>query len=714
MRRLLVFLLTAGMLASGAAAVEAKPGRKSPRLHAFRSCTNLLGYAQRNGLRVIRQTPLLRPPPAPMPLPQTGGGDGGSGGGEGGGTVPPPQPAPVAAPAPARGEDTSQTNVQEAGVDEPDWVKAAGTTLYVARDGKLRAFDAGGDKVRELDALAVPGFAHELLVRGDRALVISTLGYGPAEPVAAFPSQVPGVPPSRWLGRTRLLEVDVSDPARMRVLRELDVEGSYLSARLTGATARVIVRTEPRGLEMPETDATAAPEQQRAGWKRAVRRTRTRAWLPSAVLRDRRKGTARRRALVRCRQVRRTQAFSGLGTLTVLTIDMKRGLPAVDSDALMIDGDTVYASQDRLYVASQRWLPSDADRAEILDQSATGLHAFSTEQAGETSYLGSGEVPGYLLNQWSLSEHEGTLRAATTSMPPWNSGARSESAVRTLKERDGRLVQVGAAGGLGKGERIYAVRFMGDTGFVVTFRQVDPLYTLDLSDPQKPRVVGELKVPGYSAYLHPVADGLLLGVGQNATEEGRRTGVQLSLFDVTDLAKPVRLDQETVGPNSSTGVEEDHKAFLWWAPERLAVIPAVQYAQDYSRTAFAGSLAYRVDRAGGIAPVAQIGHPAQVGLQRLRVRPLGRGGRPAGARLAGGRALDVPQRARARPVHGVRGLTASFDPGAALEPPCPASCESSHSRWPARAPRSRSPRPRRWRSSAAATQARASSPRSPR
>src|SRR5687768_14343572 len=272
MRRLLVLLLTAGMLASGAAAVEAKPGRKSPRLHAFRSCTNLLGYAQRNGLRVIRQTPLLRPPPAPMPAPPTGG-DGGSGGGEGGGTVPPP--APIAAPAPARGEDTSQTNVQEAGVDEPDWVKAVGTTLYVARDGKLRAFDAGGDKVRELGAVAVPGFAHELLVRGDRALVISTLGYGPAEPVA-FAAQVPGVPPSRWLGRTRLLEVDVSDPARMRVLRELDVEGSYLSARLTGATARVIVRTEPRGLEMPETDATAAPEQQRAGWKRAVRRTRTR------------------------------------------------------------------------------------------------------------------------------------------------------------------------------------------------------------------------------------------------------------------------------------------------------------------------------------------------------------------------------------------------------------------------------------------------------
>jgi hypothetical protein len=288
---------------------------------------------------------------------------------------------------------------------------------------------------------------------------------------------------------------------------------------------------------------------------------------------------------------------------------LRRGLPAVDADALMSDGDTVYASEDRLYVASQRWLPPDAQRAEILDRSATGLHAFSTEKAGETTYMGSGEVPGYLLNQWSLSEHEGTLRAATTSMPPWNSGAASSSAVRTLQERDGRLVQVGEAGGLGKGERIYAVRFMGDTGFVVTFRQVDPLYTLDLSDPAKPRVMGELKVPGYSAYLHPVGDGLLLGVGQDATEDGRRTGVQLSLFDVSDLANPVRLDQFGLGPDSYTPVEYDHHAFLWWEPENLAMLPVLRSEHVTVGGPFGGSLALSVDRTG-IDPLARIDHPA--------------------------------------------------------------------------------------------------------
>jgi hypothetical protein len=340
-----------------------------------------------------------------------------------------------------------------------------------------------------------------------------------------------------------------------------------------------------------------------------VRRSRAVSWLPSSVVTNRRTGRRHRRALVRCRQVRRMKAFTGLGTLTVLTLDMSGArpmLPAVDADALMTSGDTVYASEDRLYVASERWLGSDPSRAEVLDEAATGLHAFDTTRPGETAYAGSGEVPGYLLNQWSLSEHEGVLRAATTSMPPWQSRARSESAVRTLEERDGRLVEVGRAGGLGRGERIYAVRFMGPIGFVVTFRQVDPLYTLDLSDPRAPKVVGELKVPGYSAYLHPLGDGLLLGIGQDATEEGRTTGVQLSLFDVSDLRNPVRLAHRGLGASTYSEVEDDHHAFLWWGPDKLAVIPVHRYGDGPD---FAGALAFRVDRAGGVQEAARFTHP---------------------------------------------------------------------------------------------------------
>jgi len=148
------------------------------------------------------------------------------------------------------------------------------------------------------------------------------------------------------------------------------------------------------------------------------------------------------------------------------------------------------------------------------------------------------------------------------------------------------------------------VRFMGDAGYVVTFRQTDPLYTLDLTDPDDPAVRGELKIPGYSAYLHPIGDGLLLGVGQDADEEtGRTSGLQISLFDVADLAHPARLQQLKLGERfTSSAVEWNHHAFLWWPATKLAMLP-VETAD------FTGAAGFTVERAGGIAELGRISHP---------------------------------------------------------------------------------------------------------
>ena len=130
---------------------------------------------------------------------------------------------------------------------------------------------------------------------------------------------------------------------------------------------------------------------------------------------------------------------------------------------------------------------------------------------------------------------------------------------------------IGSVGGLGKTEQIRAVRFLGDTGYVVTFRQTDPLYVIDLTDPANPVLDGELKIPGYSAYLHPVGDGLLLGVGQDATDSGQTLGTQLSLFDVSDPTNPQQIDTLAIGGSSE--VEWDHKAFLYWPEDGTIVLP---------------------------------------------------------------------------------------------------------------------------------------------
>jgi uncharacterized secreted protein with C-terminal beta-propeller domain len=267
----------------------------------------------------------------------------------------------------------------------------------------------------------------------------------------------------------------------------------------------------------------------------------------------------------------------------------------------------VYASDRSLYVATQGWTPMPATPgAEPPGRSFTTIHRFATDAPDSTAYRASGQVPGYLLNQFSLSEHGGVLRTATTDEPAWwtgGTGTESQSHVTVLDERDGALRKVGQVGGLGRGERIFAVRFIGPAGYVVTFRQIDPLYVVDLERPSQPVVRGELKIRGYSAYLHPLGGGLLLGVGQDATDAGAQLGTQLSLFDVSDPSSPRRLHQAAV-TGASSQAEFDHHAFLWWAPRDLAVVPL----NVFDGRPFQGAAGFRVQRAAGIAETGRASH----------------------------------------------------------------------------------------------------------
>ena len=536
MRRTTVLLAALALLVAAAPADAAGKRAKSPRLKAFTSCADLISYARRHS-----PPPVRRPLPPRLPLPITvGDGEDDSSGGAGG--------------APG----SSTTNVQEAGVDEPDVVKNDGKTVFALVDGRLHTVEAATS--RKLDSVAIPGDPGEFLIQGRRALTITSGGKG-----------------------TILTEVDIADPAAMRVLRTLNIDGSAVSARLHGRTVRVVVSSAPRALAAPIGVAARKPL-----------RARRAGWVPNATLRNRRTGRRRTRALVACDDVRRTPRFTGPGMLTVLTVDLERGLPAVDADSVMTNADTVYASPTSVYVAtSGGWFRGD-----------TSIHRFDVVGPQRTDYRASGQVPGELLNQFSLSEYGGVLRAATTE----GVSSSAQSHVTSLQRHGGRLEKIGQVSGLGRGERIYAVRFIGDRGYVVTFRQVDPLYTLDLADPTKPRVTGELKILGYSAYLHPVGDHELLGVGQDADAQGRREGTQLSLFDVADPANPRLLHKVKLGLETTSEAEYDHHAFLWWEPLRLAVVPV----SDFESGRPAQAIGFRVDRGAGIAETGRTSETADV------------------------------------------------------------------------------------------------------
>ena len=203
-----------------------------------------------------------------------------------------------------------------------------------------------------------------------------------------------------------------------------------------------------------------------------------------------------------------------------------------------------------------------------------------------------------------MSEYNGVLRVASTvsERRGWvNSRQSTEGLVTTLHEQDGALRQLGQVGGLGRqdNESIRAVRFIEERGYVVTFRQTDPLYVLDLRNAAAPKVVGELKIPGYSGYLHPVGEDLLLGVGQSGVDAGNsgQTGVQFSLFDISDPASPRRIDTQTYG-GGAAAAEFDPKAFLYWQPRNLIIAPTNVHGDYRGKGAFSGLVLLRADADG--------------------------------------------------------------------------------------------------------------------
>ena len=512
-----------------------------------------------------------------------------------------------AAVVPVEGVDFSGTNVQEAGVDEADIVKTDGQRIFTLSSGRLVVVDAATRTITGSVGVA-DGWGRELFIDGDNLLLITRSTSESADG-----------------SETVLQRIDVSG-AEPAVVETLNVQGNYVSARSVGGTARVIMRFDPQWnfpFVYPQGEAgeDTAEEANRA----AVLASTLDDWLPhySPGAQDSSTGSL----LVPCSNVYAPSVFSGFGITTVMSVPLGDTVDPSRSTAVTAPGDTVYASTGSLYVATTRWIEddefgSDDDWDEDAwvqswRQRRTSVHRFDISGA-TADYAASGEVQGVIHNQFSLSEHAGHLRVVTTVGGPW--GEDSDSQVRVLSIAGNELVEVGSVGDIGRGEQVQSVRFVGDVGYVVTFRQIDPFYTIDLSDPANPAILGELKIPGFSSYLHPISDTMVLGVGSDADDDGRVTGSKVSLFDVSDLAAPREVAVWTA-PDGWNDVGWDHRAFLWWAPENLAVIPVTVW-NDWS-----GAVVLRVAD-GTITEVGRVDHvvdgeePGQTDCRRLTAADL--------------------------------------------------------------------------------------------
>ena len=343
----------------------------------------------------------------------------------------------------------------------------------------------------------------------------------------------------------------------------------------------------------------------------------------------------------------RPESPDGYNMTMVMTLDAADIENVIESVAVLANAGTIYASPEALYLTDADYDPDDNYRE------VTAIHKLTFGEDGAARYTASGAIPGRLLNQFSLGEYDGYLRAAThvsnfgdfpmgmngediaVAVSSASSGSSDAdvavddataqsitsedyNAVYVLGESDAELAVVGLVDGIAPGEDIHSARFMGERGFLVTFEKVDPLFVLDLTDPENPQVVGELEVPGYSDYLHPLGDNYLIGIGNSVVSSGFGgvwwNKLQLSLFDVSDLTNPTLVQQLEVGGfRSWSDVRDTHKAFTLIEREGQTLLalpshltPDETTSEIWADYSFNGALCYTVDPDCGFTELGRL------------------------------------------------------------------------------------------------------------
>lgn len=534
----------------------------------------------------------------------------------------------AAAPQTPGPSSYTTTNNQVAGVDEADFVKNDGTRLFVLSGQRLFLNQSWpADQLALKGTLDLEGWPREMFLDGNTVTVFSDVYTAypmQREPGIAMP--VCGGPLSAmdcgfWYSNTtKVTEIDVGDLTHPRVVSEVYLPGRYQTARKVGDQARVVLQDDfrwPEGVKYwPDS---GWQQQDQASWdeeldaleqqnERILRSTPLSTWLPEGT-RKLADGT-RVDLRYQCSDFARSNAPAEMGIVTVASLDMTKPAQDPERRSILAQVSTVYANADALYVASPHWWwwpeAGQSDYTYLYQFDITGPQA---------QLVAAGGVDGIPFNQFSLDAHDGFLRVATAIdtriEDPQNPWGRFESTNRiTVLRQDGAaLTVVGQTADIAKGERLMSARFLGNRAFVTTFKYVDPFFTFDLSDPTHPVAVGQLEVPGYSTYLHAIDDTHVIALGQDFTSTGDVQPVngiplQLSLFDVGDLANPKLLARQDVGVGYS-GSEAlwDHKAFNWYPEKKLLAIPFSDWlpnATDYWGGFVSDLRVFSVDPASGI------------------------------------------------------------------------------------------------------------------
>jgi uncharacterized secreted protein with C-terminal beta-propeller domain len=467
----------------------------------------------------------------------------------------------VQAPEAGTSTDYSGTNIQVEGVDEADVVKTDGEYIYYVKGTQviiIKAYPA--EEAGIVTRINSENYITDIYFSSNSLVVFASSGFDYYYDYFEEGEQKGP--------QTTLTVYDISDKENPEKIRELGMDGIYFNSRLIGDYLYYII-TNPASVN---DDIVPLPGiRENSTWCNIEPES---IWYPN-----------------------NTRGW--MQYYTIAGLDIKDPEVKIATETFLLDvGSTIYVSPSNLYLTTQGW------------SSETTITKIGIE-GGSIIFKANGTVPGYVLNQFSMDEHNGYFRIATTDQD-WRRGSSGNN-VYVLNEE---MEIVGELEDLAPGEEIYSARFMGERCYLVTFKKVDPLFTIDLSDAENPTVLGKLKIPGYSDYLHPYDENTLIGIGKETVEaeEGDFAwyqGVKISLFDVSDVANPRELAKIEIG---SRGTDSpalyDHHAFLFSKARNLLVIPILEATIDekdfsgevpanfYGEYTYQGAYVFSISREG--------------------------------------------------------------------------------------------------------------------
>jgi len=527
---------------------------------------------------------------------------------EGSAAVPQVTNAPVAADS-----TFSTTNVQVEGVDEADLVKTDGRYIYQVDNDKVLIVKAEPPEQMELVATIKfedAGFRPTDLYLDADSLIVIGSSSSQLVPLGPAGSMVrPQIyPPIRSFQSTRAIIYDIRDKNTITKVRELEMEGSYLSSRKVGSSFYLLTNRYLNYYSIQNGEETITPSWRDSaqGGSLVAEKLEDISYFPNCV---------------------------SPNYLMVAALDLSLPQSPADIHTYLGSGDQVYASQDNLYVAIQKndYPVLSKLNVTMVYQSpeiSTNIYKFAL-QPGKVKYYGTGTVPGRILNQFSMDENGGYFRVATTSRETWNNDQYTSSNNIYLLNQD--LQVYGKLENIAPGERIYSTRFMGDRAYMVTFQQVDPFFVIDLKNPGNPTILGKLKIPGYSDYLQPYDENHIIGFGKdtiqtkgwNGQSQAFYEGMKIAIFDVTDVNNPVQMSQALIGDRGTDSeLLRNHKALLFSAEKNLLAFPVTVMEVEkqttpeqtesqipaYGTFTFQGLYVYSVDLANGLQYRGRISH----------------------------------------------------------------------------------------------------------